>query len=190
MNQFHHDTDTDATNVFMVDIETAGLTYGSAILQIAAAEFNPLTGEILREWDTDVSLLDCNRHGLTTDPATVVFHMRHGNSFTSGMELWRALNTLYVFLHLKSDDITVWAWGLDFETLHLKAASSAAEFGAEAPWKYWQGRDARTIWQVAFPGKKAPKRPHNAALDVRAQVADLHAALSRLRNAQGDQPKV
>lgn len=180
MTPFDLPADTTPTNCFMVDIETAGLTYGSAILQIAAAEFNPTTGEILREWDTAVSLLDCNRHGLTTDPETIAFHRKHGSCFTQGIDLWRALNTLYVFLHLHSEDITVWAWGIDFETLHLKAAAEAASFGAEAPWKYWQGRCARTVWNVAYPGQKPAKRPHNAALDVRAQIKDLTNALQYL----------
>lgn len=168
------------SNVFMVDIETAGLSYGSAIIQIAAAEFDPATGTILREWSTPVSLVDCNRHSLGTDPDTLSFHKRHGTSFDQGIDLWRALNTLYVFLHLHSDDeIEVWAWGLDFETLHLKAASEAVGF-TEMPWKYWQGRDARTVWNLAFPGEKPAKRPHDAAQDVRQQVADLSKALTHL----------
>lgn len=171
---------TIPSNVFMVDIETAGLAYGSAIIQIAAAEFDPTSGTILREWESKVSLVDCNALGLGTDPETLEFHRRAGTCFDQGIDLFRALNTLYVFLHLYTDEPEVWAWGLDFETLHLKAAAEAAHYGNDGLWKYWQGRDARTVWHIAFPGKKPDRRPHNALLDVRAQVKDLTAALNHL----------
>lgn len=173
-------TKTQNTNVFMVDIETAGLAYGSAIIQIAAAEFDAQSGEILREWNSPVSLIDCNAHGLGTDPETIEFHRRHGTCFDQGIDLFRALNTLYVFLHLHTDEPEVWAWGADFEVFHLRAACEACNYGTEGVWKYWQTRDARTVWKLAFPSTSPEKRPHHAALDVRAQIKDLTAALNHL----------
>jgi hypothetical protein len=171
----------EPTNTFMVDIETGGLAYGSAILEIAAAEFNPATGEILRSWSTHIDPLDSARHGLTHDQETAAFHRKNGYSLRPGIDLFRALNTLDTFLHLHREDITVWAWGLDFETLHFKAATAAINH--PMPWKYWEGRCARTAWQLAFPGIKPPRRPHTAAEDVALQIADLCGALSRLQPA-------
>jgi exodeoxyribonuclease VIII len=170
---------TNPTNEFMVDIETGGTEAGSAILEIAAAEFNPKTGEILREWSNQVDLLDCIRLGLTFDPGTAEFHLSKKYDGTlRGAPLQRVLNALDVFLHLGSDDITVWAWGFDFETNLLKPACKAAGF--PLPWKYWQAMDARTAWNLAFPGVKHPPRPHRAAEDVRLQIADLSKAYANL----------
>lgn len=163
------------TNTFMVDIETAGTGYGSAILEIAAAEFNPRTGEILREWSTPVDLLDCCKNGLVIDQDTAAWHLMQNNApELHGAPLWRALNALWTFLHMSTDEPVVWAWGIDFETMHLKAACEAV--GYVMPWKHWQGRCARTVWKVCCQGP-ASKKTHRAAEDVRIQIQDLHTAL-------------
>jgi hypothetical protein len=168
------------TNVFMLDIETGGLEAPAAILEIAAAEFNPGTGEILRAWHSEIDALDCARCGLHLDAATAGFHLKNGfQGHLRGSTLWRALNQLDMFLHLSQESIEVWAWGLDFETAHLKAAAAAA--GCIMPWRYWEGRCARTAWKLAFPTENPPTRPHRAELDVAAQVRDLTRALANLQ---------
>lgn len=167
------------TNVFMVDIETSGVDYGAAILEIAAAEFNPATGEILREWSSEIDLLDSTRLGLKVEPETAGFHLsKKYEEGLRGSTLWRALNTLDVFLHLGTEDPVVWAWGIDFETMHIKASCDATRF--VMPWKYSNGRCARTVWKLAFPDHQPPERPHRAAEDVRRQIAALHMALKEL----------
>lgn len=168
------------TNIFMIDIETAGTDHGSAILEIAAAEFDIKTAEIIREWDTAVDFLDSARLGLTIDSDTAAFHLKNRfQGHLRGSTLWRALNALDTFLHLNAEEVEVWAWGLDFETTHLKAACAAASY--VMPWKYWETMDARTTWKIAFPGVKHSPRPHRAADDVRAQIADLTAAMANLQ---------
>lgn len=163
----------------MIDIETGGLAYGSAILEIAAAEFDPQTGEILRAWQSEIDLSDCQKHGLSVDAETLTFHLVRGTQFAGKSTLWRALNELDVFLHLHTEkDLEVWAWGADFECLHLKAVTAA--LGMPFPWPYYRTRDARTVWELAFPGIKHPSRPHRASLDVAAQVRDLSKALSHI----------
>jgi hypothetical protein len=169
------------TNTFMLDIETAGIDAGAAILQIACAEFDRTNGAILRKWETNVDALDSAANGMAIAcPETARFHLRNGYDATlRGSTLWRALNALDTFLHLHSETVEVWAWGLDFETAHLKAACAATRF--PMPWMYYEGRCARTAWYLAFPGQKPPKRPHIASLDVTAQVADLCQALNSIR---------
>jgi hypothetical protein len=163
----------------MVDIETVGLAYGAGIVEIAAAEFDPETGRIFRAWSADIDPLDPPRHGLTSDPDTLAFHAKKGTRFTGTSTLWRALNELDVFLHLHTeDDLEVWAWGADFEAMHLKA--NCAALSLPFPWPYYRTRDARTVWELAFPGVRHPTRPHRASLDVAAQVRDLTQALSHL----------
>jgi hypothetical protein len=164
------------TDQFMIDLETGGTAYGSVILEIAVAEFNPKTGEILRHWSTNIDLMDSLQHGLTMDEETSAWHKRKGTDvWKDGIELWKALNTLYIFLHLNSDRPTVWAWGIDFETMMLKGACEAA--GYKMPWHYSDGRCARTIWQASPIEKERQPVKHRAMADVRAQVEDLTKAL-------------
>lgn len=180
MNSLPFHVSPTPTDVFMIDIETAGLAYGSAILEIAAAEFNPATGEILREWHSPIDMLDSTRLGLKADQDTSRFHLAQGyDGSLRGATLWRALNGLDTFLHLNSERPVVWAWGLDFETLHLKASCDAA--GYRIPWEYRDGRCARTVWKLAFAhGVTMTPRAHRALDDVRAQVSDLTQAIQHL----------
>lgn len=168
------------TDVFMVDIETAGTETGAAIIEIGAAEFNPSTGEILREWSIQIDLLDSTRLGLVIEPDTAAFHLnKKFEGDLRGATLWRAMNAIWLFLHLHSEKIEVWAWGMDFESRHFAAACKAVNY--PFPWHYKQSRDARTVWELAFPGKEHDHRPHRAADDVRAQIADLTAAMANLQ---------
>jgi len=168
------------TNVFMIDIETAGTSYGAAIIEIGAAEFNPLTGEILREWSTPIDLLDSSRLGLKVEAETAGFHLsKNYPDGLRGAPLWRAMNELDVFLHLGSAAPIVWAWGIDFERMHITASCAALGFNTTL-WHHWNGRCARTAWKLAFPDTSPPGRPHRAADDVRAQITDLCKALKQL----------
>lgn len=165
-----------STNTFMIDIETLGIAPGAAVLEIAAAEFDPGTGEILREWISKIDLLDSLRLGFTVDAETAAFHLRnHYAGDLRGGTLWRCLNALDVFLHLESEDITVWAWGKDFEAKHFERMLAVA--GMPALWHYAKLHCARDEWIRAFGERRPAARTHEALADVRAQVADLVAAM-------------
>jgi hypothetical protein len=160
------------TNVFMVDLETGGLAPGSAILEVAAAEFVPQTGEILREWCESIDLLDSLRLGLTIDAETAAYHLRNGYSGDlRGTTLWRALQGLDVFLHQHHEEIEVWAWGKDFEAKHFEHVLGM--LGMPALWDFRNLHCARDRWMAARGDAKPGKRQHKALADVRSQVRDL-----------------
>jgi hypothetical protein len=169
-----------ATNTFMIDIETGGLAPGAAILEVAAAEFNLATGEILREWHGTIDLLDSLRLGLTIDSATAGFHLRSGYPGTlRGGTVWRVMNALDTFLHLDSEDISVWAWGKDFEAKHFEHVLGLL---AMPPlWDFRKLHCARDKWIEAFGQDKPRRRTHTAAQDVRDQVQDLVTAMDPFR---------
>lgn len=166
---------TDHTHTFMIDIETLGIAPGAAVLEIAAAEFCPESGTILREWISRIDLLDSIRLGFTVDAETAGFHLRqHYAGDLRGGTLWRCLNALDVFLHLRTEEITVWAWGKDFEAKHFERMLAVA--GMPAMWHYARLHCARDEWIRAFGERRPAGRQHDALADVRAQVADLVAA--------------
>jgi hypothetical protein len=160
------------TNIFMIDIETGGLAPGAAILEIAAAEFVPETGEILREWSGKIDLLDSARLGFTFEEKTAEFHIQKGYPGTlRGGTLWRILNALDVFLHLHTEDVTVWAWGKDFEAKHFEHALGV--LGMPPLWDFRKLHCARDVWMHRFGNEKPNTRKHSAAQDVRDQVGDF-----------------
>ena len=169
------------TDVFMIDIETLGLVSGSAILEIAAAEFDPATGEVLREWEGRIDLLDSIRLGLSVDAETAAFHLRKGYSGSlRGSSNHRVFSRLDEFLHARSEEITVWAWGKDFEAKHIECVLGRLGFGPM--WDFRKLHCARDRWIFAFGQDKPRPRRHTAAEDVRDQIADLHAALTSHRD--------
>ena len=163
------------TNTFMIDIETGGIAPGAALLEIAAAEFDPGSGEILREWCAPIDLLDSLRLGLTFDADTAAFHLRnHYAGDLRGGTLWRVLSELDTFLHRDAEEVTVWAWGKDFESKHLEHAWNL--LGFPPAWDFRKLHCARDQWIGRFGKDKPRKRSHSAAADVRDQVRDLCAA--------------
>lgn len=169
------------TDVFMIDIETLGLVSGSAILEIAAAEFDPATGEVLREWEGRIDLLDSIRLGLSVDAETAAFHLRKGYAGSlRGSSNHRVLSGLDEFLHARSEDVSVWAWGKDFEAKHFECVLGRLGFGPM--WDFRKLHCARDQWIFAFGQDKPRPRRHTAAEDVRDQIADLHAALTSHRD--------
>ena len=165
------------TNIFMVDIETGKLIPGGAILEIAAAEFDPATGEILREFEARIDLLDSIRLGLGFDPETAAFHLR--NKYPGdlrGGSVWRVLNAFDTFLHLHSEDITVWAWGKDFEAKHFEHVLGVVSL--PPLWSFRKLHCARDRWIQTHGSDKPQKRGHTALADVRDQVRDLCSCLT------------
>lgn len=163
------------TNTFMIDIETLGLVPGSAIIEIAAAEFCLETGEILRETVAKIDLLDSVRLGFTVDAYTAEFHLRNGYSGSlRGCTLFRALHELDMFLHHNTEDVTVWAWGKDFEAKHFEGMLDMMRM--PPLWHYARLHCARDEWIRVFGDRRPAKRQHDALADVRAQVGDLVTA--------------
>lgn len=59
----------------MIDLETMGITPGSAIVQIGLCAFC-LDDETMQSKSIRVSLQDCLDHGLTVDAATILWWFR------------------------------------------------------------------------------------------------------------------
>lgn len=73
----------------------------------------------------------------------------------------------------------VWIQGPDFDRPILQ--DFCTQFGFQFPWDFWLTRDTRTLWDLAFPGVKHPKRAHHAVEDCRHTLLDMQSALSALK---------
>lgn len=165
----------------MIDIETLGVTPGSAILEIAAATF---TFEDAEGWEwflVEIDLLSSLAAGLTADGETAAFHLKNGFAgHLRGQALGRAMIALTAWMNERAATLDrVWAWGMDFERTMIETACAAVEM--ELPWKFSRGADARTVWNLAFPGKKHAPRKHRAKDDVIDQIIDLRTAVGQLK---------
>ncbi len=162
----------------ILDIEALGLTPGSAIVELAACEFYPETGDVGKSYEVMIQ----PHSDFHEDPATLEWHKKQGtwppSPFVARESLAAALAEFDQWFFERGEVAAVWAWGATYDFPLLAHAFEAVNL--KMPWKYYDARCARTVWQVAFPGRKHAPRPHRALEDAKASAVDLMAALDLL----------
>lgn len=170
----------------MVDLETMGKRAGCAIVSIGALYFDLETGELGKEFYTNVDLVSCTRIGLHLDAETVQWWLAQNESarqaLTENCVLIRgALLSFMEFLEFtdKPANVAIWAHGASFDPPILEAAYNLLEI--KTPWKYSAVRDTRTIYELAnYYPDRAQGTHHNALDDARNQALAVIEAHKRL----------
>jgi len=166
----------------MIDIETLGIPAGSAILEICARTFDAATGILGDPLVIEIDLLSSLAMGFSTDPETAEWHLAKNNaSHLRGKTFEAAMRTLQTWFGAQPADHEVWAWGIDFEASHLRAAWPVAGLEGD-PWPYYRSRDARTLWHAVFPNEKPTPHQHRAQEDVAIQCRDTIRALIAIQS--------
>lgn len=162
----------------MIDIETLGVRSSSVILSIGAIPFdNEAVGA---GFYRRVDIQSCLDAGLTVDASTIEWWMTQSNEARAafdekGIPLRAALSQLS---EIFDGPELVWANGVNFDLPILENAYRAC--GLEAPWKFYNTRDYRTVKNM-FPKEFYDRVrvgavvAHNALDDVRAQAITLQA---------------
>lgn len=141
----------------MIDLETCGTCPNTMILTIGAIAFNPYTGEVLGEPYYDKINLDSYRAytpGFTFDGNTLAWWMSQPDearleAFTG--ERHELADVLTSFIEWcqnvsKGKNIRIWSHGASFDVPIISYAF--AMLGLEAPWKFWDVRDTRTLFDI------------------------------------------
>lgn len=177
-----------------IDIEALGLVPGSAIVQLGAAVFDRDSGEI--DMDLQLYLQPEKGDPWTVDLETLEWHGKQGTfphppaireklALPAGEAIDAFLDWLSEAADAGHEIDDIWSWGADYDFPLLDPYFHRYATGGEAPWAYWQAADARTVWKLAFPGVKHAPRLHHALHDCKAGVADLCAALKKLKGGPG-----
>jgi hypothetical protein len=170
----------------MVDIETLGTAPGSAILSIGAVMFG--SAGMGEEFYAPISLASCTEAGLTIDPDTVAWWMKQSDAARNAAFRDDALSLAVVLgkfrdWFLEQGAEKPWCQGANFDAPLLEAAYRAC--GMTPPWKYWNVRDTRTLYDLlGVKVDRARGTHHNALDDARAQAETAVAALQRLQHAR------
>ena len=178
----------------MLDLETYSTRPNAVILTIGAVRFErvgPLgsfkslekTGDVFyRRIDAE----SCVKLGCHTDPNTLRWWQRQGAEARKEIEIKEDRipieQALREFSEWVGEEKTecMWANGSDFDCTILREAYTLT--GLEAPWKFWNSRDTRTLYDLGdvrlkdFPNDIL----HHAAHDCYNQVKAFHAAMERL----------
>lgn len=181
----------------MLDLETWGMTPGSAIASIGAVAFDPLGGEPAASFYCNISRESCLAAGLKLDQRTVDWW-----ADPTRAEARRALEADQVSLglavlafrdfYIKHSDIAgkedrLWSNGPSFDEVILGAAYVAAR--EAAPWRYNAGRDCRTIYDLfGLKLQHTAGTFHHALDDAREQALLVQEAYRRLRSTETFRP--
>ena len=159
----------------MLDLETLGRSAGCVVHEVALVRFNSKTREAGEKLHLYISIEDSLAHGLTIDEETLAWWNRQG-----GPRQDRP-HTLHHSASLIADFLTaapvkrLWAWGTCFDLPLIRAAFEAAS--VRWPLHYAVSRDARTVWDLAFPGVIHDRAAgHDALADCYQQIRQLWRA--------------
>jgi hypothetical protein len=169
----------------MLDIETFGTSPGSVIRSIGAATFE-LTGEIGKTFYVNVDKQSCLSAGLVVDPKTEQWWAEQSASAQKAFlvdpkPLKEALQMFRAWF-LEQNAPTIWSQGANFDPPLLEAAYKTC--GIEAPWRFYNVRDTRTVYDVfGFDTRDLMRTRvhHNALDDTIHQVALVAAAIGKGR---------
>ena len=173
----------------MIDIETLGKSPNGAIVQIAALQFDSITGQTGNEFCINVDPVSSQQTGMHIDANTVLWWMKQEREAqklvfeTDVLPLGIALNRLNDFFGIDRQERIVWANGAQFDLSIINYALDLPFINLPRLWMYWNERDARTIYNL-FPEVKKNHRfvgtAHNAIADCYNQVEILHKCYQRI----------
>lgn len=171
----------------MIDIETLGTAPGSIILSIGAVMFDPLGDGLGAEFYANIDPVDAQARGPTIDASTVLWWFDQTEDARVHLKPMRlpldhVLGGLAAF---QRDHRTrrVWGHGATFDPVLLDAAYRAC--GLKTPWRPYDARDTRTLYELAgVKPDRAAGLHHDALDDAKAQALAVQAAMRALGKAE------
>lgn len=183
----------------MIDLETMSSHMDAAIVAIGAVAFDPRGSSLLDMLSvsiegqpdtcfyTNVQLQSCLNAGLKVSGDTIMWWLQQSQeardaiSSTPSVAIWSALYKLLVWIeHVKPEQ--VWAHA-NFDLSILDTAYKACGW-SKVPWKYYNARDVRTIYDLAYSGEKVPNIPetnkHHALYDAARQAIGVQICYRKL----------
>ncbi len=169
----------------MLDLETWGTRPGSALRSIGAVAFDTGTN-VGDTFYRNIDKGSCDVTGLTVDPETVAWWKKQSPESAAALLVDpRPLPDVADMFHSWFRNVGarfIWSHGGNFDEPLWSAACRAA--GKTAPWKYWDARCTRTIYDAAGIDLRSLPREgtyHNALDDAIHQARCVQHAMEKLR---------
>jgi DNA polymerase III epsilon subunit-like protein len=187
----------------MVDIETMGNQSYSAILSIAAVEFDINTGETGRTFHKHVNLQSCIDFGLKMQASTVLWWLEQSEEARKAIidgqkdaeSITDVLEDFYRFFEINNlgdrHDYEIWGnsprfdLGLIQNAFNLYSEKVYGEVKIDIPWNFRRERDVRTLVALKPDIKEKYKfegTPHNALDDCYFQIGYVCETWKELKN--------
>lgn len=173
----------------MIDLETLATATDAAILSIGAVKFEPLGNGVDLEkhaFYAKVDLESCDEIKLTIHESTIEWWAKQSQEAQDEAfdpkgrkHIREVFNNFYKFCWGAD---RVWSNGAGFDTVICETVFSRLE--KACPWKYWQVRDVRTVFDeqlMGFPPVKPEVTAHDALIDAYNQALGVQSVLRKLR---------
>ena len=176
----------------MFDLETFGTKPGSVLRSIGAAVFDPETGKAGATFYANINRESCEAVGMVVDPGTADWWAKQSKEAQAALlvdckPIAEVATAFHQFFRANGG-VQLWCQGANFDSVLWEAAVAKVwPSKSFLPWKFWNVRDTRTVYELAgFNGKSLPRAGtyHNALDDSLHQIACVHAAVKMLRAAQ------
>lgn len=171
-------------NHVMLDIETLGTKPGCVILSIGAVYFDPYSNFIsTNTFYRNIYVPSCTEIGLESDPDTVAWWDEQSDEARDHLQdnqvfIREACQDFVAWLN--ADEYTrIWCQGATFDAPILEHVLRLVGIGT--PWKFWNVRDTRTVYDVCDFDPKTVERIgtyHHALGDAYHQARCVQYAMN------------
>ncbi len=171
----------------MLDLETWGTAPGSAIRSIGAIMFDPHSDELGANFYANLEDDSCLDAGLVKDANTITWwsgqSVKAQEMLQDNQRKLHEVGKDFEAWWRKNRAVFVWSQGSNFDGVLWEVAMRKVGLGV--PWKFYDTRDTRTVYDVAGFDPRSLKRKgtaHNALDDARHQalcVQKCYAMLGR-----------
>ena len=168
----------------MLDLETMGVSRDAPIVQIGAIAFSRSAPNETVVYYQEINLESAMAHGALPEAHTIIWwfeqdadaRARMLHAMKNGVGLPMALVGFSQWVDNNTvDDRKVWGNSPAMDCVALRGAYSRC--GMEAPWKFYNERDYRTLRAEAPEVERLRKADHNALGDADAQLEHLRLLL-------------
>ena len=165
----------------MLDIETMATSPRATILTLGAVKFDPFTDEFFDEMYIRIDIEEQEKLGREIDPSTLEWWgkqdpeiMMEAFSDEDRISLNEAMDLFHKFAWGCDK---VWSHGAVFDIVIIE--DLLRQMGRTEPWKFWDCRDTRTLFDLADPDMPQSAK-HNALEDAKRQAIGVQNVMRKL----------
>lgn len=167
----------------MIDLETLATSPDAAILTVGAVKFDPFGGSITETFYAKIDLDSCHEINLTVSDATIEWWSQQSEeakneafNLDNRIPIDDAFVDLYKFAWGCE---RVWSNGAAFDVVICETVFNRIH--KAIPWKFWQVRDVRTMFDLGIDPLRPPVTAHNALEDARNQAICIQNVCTTLQ---------
>lgn len=173
-------------NSVMIDLETIATTANATVLTIGAVRFDPYADEFTSaEAETlylKIDLASCEHLNLDADDDTLAWwatQPQEAQDEAFGdegrVDINDAFHQLYKFC---SNATYIWSHGAAFDVVICE--NIFRKLGKPIPWKFWNVRCTRTLFDLGITPYKPAETAHHALVDAYNQVLGVQSVFKVL----------